>query len=138
MEFDQRQEFRVNREMKKFFLDLGEKTSSEYLRTLVEKDILEKCNPEFIKNQIKQKKEEIKHLEELLSAPRVMTDKINDFLKKHAKGFKENAQHRTVEQRHRFIRDVILPEFKKFGYSKSVEEIDEILLNYPDNNGGNK
>jgi predicted metal-dependent phosphotriesterase family hydrolase len=136
MEFDKRQEIRVNRTMKKFFLDLGEENTSEYIRSLVEKDILEKCDPDFIKNQIKTKKEEIQHLEELLSAPHPLMGKANDFFAKHAKSYKANALVRTPEQRYRFIKDVILPEIKKYGVNKSVEEIDQILMNYPDEHNG--
>lgn len=137
MEYDQRQEFRVNRAMKKFFLDLGEENSSEYIRSLIEKDIMEKCNPDFIKNQIKHKKEEIQKLEELLAAPHPLSNKINELLMKHAKTYKANAMVRTPDQRYRFIKEQILPEIKKFGFNKSVEEIDQLLLNFPDEHNGN-
>jgi hypothetical protein len=105
---------------------------SQYLRDLIEKDIMEKRNPVFIKNVINQKKEEIKHLEELLSAPHPMVQKAMDLLSKHAKNFKEHAPNRTIEQRHRFIENVLLPDLNKFGLNKTVAEIDSILLNFPD------
>jgi len=109
---------------------------SEYIRGLIEKDILEQRTPDFIKNQIKNKKEEIKRLEDLLVAPHPMMGQINEILAKQAKSYKENASHRTVEQRYRFIKNMILPEIKKFGFNKSVEEIDQLLLNFPDDNNG--
>ena len=136
MEFDKRQEIRVNRTMKKFFLDIGEETSSAYIRSLIEKDILEKRNPDFIKNQIKQKKEEIQHLEELLSAPHPLMDKAKKILEKQAKSYKQQAPNRTIEQRYQFIKLTIMPELKKFGVIKTVEEIDELLLSFPDDNNG--
>lgn len=135
MEYDQRQEIRITRSIKKYFLDLGEKNISEYIRNLIETDLIKRRDADFIKNQIKQKKQEIKELEDLLISPHPMMEQINLFFKEQASSYKKNAPHRTTEQKHRFIKDVILPKLKKYGYKASIEEIDQILVNFPDNGG---
>lgn len=129
---------RCERELKRLLEDLGVQYSG-YVRDLIIKDQIEKHNPEIIKLQIKNKKDEIQHLETLLTSPHPFTGKVNEFLSKQAPAYKKNAQFRNTEQRIKFIKDRILPELKKFGFNKTPEEIDEVLLNFPDeNNGGNK
>lgn len=127
---------RCEKEMKRYLEDL-DIDYSKYVRDLINKDRIEKRDPELIKNQIKNKKDEIKQLEDLLVSPHPMMNQVMELLGKHAKGFKENAGHRTVEQRHRFIKDMILPEIKKYGFNKTVDEIEQLLLSFPDEHNGN-
>lgn len=108
---------------------------SEYIRELIYKDLLEKRDPEIIKTQIKEHKDKIKKLEDLLKSPHPMMKKAMDLLSKHAKRFKELAPHRTQEQKHNYIENVLMPNLSKFGFNKSVEEIEEILLKFPEDDG---
>ena len=123
--------------MKRYLEDL-DTDYSKYVRDLIYADRLKKYDPEHIKKLIAEKQSEIKQLQEFLSAPRVMMDQINALLGKHALGYKRNAEVRTEAQRHQFIKNMLLPDLKKYGCTQSIAEIDQILLNYPDdNNGGN-
>lgn len=126
---------RCDRELKRLLEDLGEEYSP-YVRDLIIKDQIAKHNPEIIKLEIKNKKEEIQQLENKLKSPHVFSGKANQILAKFAPGFKLQAPNRSDFHNIQFIKNKILPELKKFGFIKTPEEIKEILLNFPDENNG--
>lgn len=106
---------------------------SQYLRDLVDNDRTLKRDPEIIRRKIEEHQQIIRDLKELKKAKPLDQNKINDLLKYHAPNYKNNAVTRTELQRHKFIEKAILPELKKLGFTGSPNDLDEILLNYPDN-----
>jgi DNA integrity scanning protein DisA with diadenylate cyclase activity len=129
--FDQRIEIRMDKDMRRYLLDL-EQDASKYIRTLVDKDRLEKRDPEFIKQKRMELKQELEKLDELEKSKIVNEDKIRELLAYHAPAFKQNAQVRTEGQRIRFLENSIMKDLKKLGSKNTPEEIDKILLNWPD------
>lgn len=55
--------------------------------------------------------------------------KIMDLLRYHAPFYKKNADKRSKEQRIKFIESNMMQDFKKFGFKKTPDIIDEILMN---------
>lgn len=106
--------------------------STEYLNNLIDKDRLDRLDSIFIDNKIKEHQGAIKELQDLKKVKPVNEDKIHELLGYHAPAFKQNAMTRTESQRYHFIEKMILPDLKKLGSKNKVEEIDKILLNWPD------
>lgn len=122
---------RCDKEMKRYLEDLNI-DYSKYIRDLVDKDRLEKRDPEFIKQKRMELKQELEKLDELEKSKIVNEDKIRELLAYHAPAFKQNAQVRTEGQRIHFLENSIMKDLKKLGSKNTPEEIDKILLNWPD------
>lgn len=93
-------------------------------------------NDGFIDSKIKELQSQIKRLEEIKNNNGKKLDKIQELLEYHAPGYQQNAPFRSDNQRYIFLKKMVIPELKKYGCTKSVEEIDQILLNLQINEGG--
>lgn len=107
---------------------------SAYIRDLVDRDRLDRLDSTLINNKIKEHQEAIKELQDLKKVKPGKEKEIHDFLTYHAPAFKQNATVRSETQRIRFIEKAIMPDLKKLGYKGSPQEIDELLLNWPEEN----
>lgn len=112
---------------------------SEYLRDLVTQDRIKKMDPAYWDAQIKsfeQKIQEFKdNKKQSLKAETINQKEINKILEWHVVQYQKNAISRSEEQRIRFCKNTILKQITPFGYRGTPEEIDDLLLNWP-NNGG--
>jgi len=106
--------------------------ATEYIHNLIIKDRLERGDPEFINQQIQKKKEEIQKLQDLKKQGSINQEEIHKILKFYAKNYQNQAMSRTDNQRYRFCEKTVLPNLKKFGYKGSSKDIDDILLNFPE------
>jgi len=121
---------RCGHEMKMYLLNMD--NYSNYVRELVDRDRLDRLDSTLINNKIKEHQEAIKELQGLKKTKSVDQDKIQELLAYHAPAFKQNAMVRSETQRIRFIEKAIMPGLKKLGYKGSPQEIDEILINWPE------
>lgn len=120
---------RCDREMKIFLLNIGD--YSQYIRNLINNDRLARSDPKFINSKIEEHKQEIQRLQDLKKQKSFDRDKINELFIHHAPNYKRNAATRSDTQRCDWIERVLKPQLKKLGFKGSIEEIDEILLNWP-------
>ena len=86
----------------------------------------------IIDHKIREHEAEIKQLKALKGSKRVNEDKIRELLAYHAPSYKLQAPHRTEGERIRFIKNSIFKDLKKVGSTSTPEEIDELLINWPD------
>ena len=107
---------------------------SKYLRELITRDRISNLDPSYIASKINKLNNEIKQLNELKASNFIDINniEINKLLKYHAPNYKRNATSRTEDNRHFFIKKAIMPGLKKLGFKGSPQEIDELLLNYPE------
>ena len=115
----------------KLYLDSLE-NQSLYIRDLINKDRLDRLDNTFIDNKIKEHQESIKELQSLKKVKTSNEKDIHELLAYHAPAFKQNAVARSQAQRIRFIDKMILPDLKKLGSKISIQQIDELLLNWPE------
>lgn len=127
--YDQRIEVRCDKEMKRYLEDL-DIDSSKYVRDLITKDRIEKGDPNVVDPKIEWHKKEIKKLEDIKKTKVAFEKEAHEFLEYHSKNYKINATHRTEVQRIKFIEKAIMPTLKKYGYNRTPEEIDDLLLNW--------
>lgn len=105
---------------------------SLYIRNLIQKDRLERIDHNFIVQKKAELNAEIKKLDELLKVKNVDQGKIPEILSYHAPSFKQNSATRSEIQRIRFIEKMIQPQLKKYGSKSTAAEIDQLLLNWPE------
>lgn len=85
----------------------------------------------LINQEIKELENRIVRLKEK-KKPKVNENKIQELLAYHAPNYKLNAPMRTEGQRIRFIKQALLPQLKKAGSTSTPEEIDQILIDWPE------
>lgn len=129
--YDQRMEFRCDKEMRQYLLGLNE-DQSKYIRDLINQDRLKKADPKIIDQKIEEHKQEIQKLQNIKKIKPDYDKKIQEFLTFHAPNYKLNAPHRREAQRVQFIEKAIMPNLKKWGYTGTVQDIDNLLLNWPE------
>ncbi len=127
--YNHRVDIRCDKEMKLYLIGL-EGDHSPYIRDLIIRDRLEQGDPKLIDQEIQKLDKRIQELKELKKAKPANQDKIQELLEYHAPGFKQNAMHRTERQRFNFIEKAILPNLKKLGFKGTVEEIDNLLIDW--------
>ncbi len=115
--------------MKLYLIGL-DKDHSTYIRELINQDRLKNCDTNFINNKISKYRNEIKKLEDLKKQGSINQEKINKILNFHAKHYQENALRRTENQKYNFLKKTIMPQIKRFGYKGTIEELDQVLLNW--------
>ena len=130
--YDRRMEFRCDKEMELYLRELNIGERSLYIRDLINKDRLDRLDPKIIDNKIREHEAEIKQLKALKGTKKVNENKIQELLNYHAPNYKQNAMVRTEGQRIRFIKQAIMPQLKKAGSTATAEEIDDILINWPE------
>jgi len=105
---------------------------SLYIRDLIIKDRLDRLDHKIIDIKILEHKQAIKHLEELKKSKVSHEKEIKELLEYHSTNYKQNADVRSEYQRIRFIEKSIMPNLKKLGYKGSPQDIDELLLKWPE------
>ena len=127
--------FRCGKQLKMYLLNMD--NYSEYLRNLIIQDRIKKSDPAFYEDQIKDlqtKIEELKNCKkECLEANVLNQEEINKILEFHAHQYQQQAMSRSDQQRFNFIERTILKQIQQYGYKGSIEQIDEVLLNWPEN-----
>lgn len=129
--YDQRIDFRCTLELKMYLIGIDH-DHSLYIRDLINKDRIEKGDPKLIDIEIKKYNEKIQDLRNKKNNKTINQDKITEILNKHADNYKQNASQRSETQRITFIARSILPSLRKLGWKGEPREIDEILLNWPE------
>lgn len=127
--YDHRLEIRCDKEMKLYLIGL-EDDHSPYIRNLIIKDRMEKGDPKLIDQELQKLNKRVQELKELKKAKPANQDKIHELLEYHAPNFKQNAMTRTEAQRFRFIEGAIMPNIRKLGFKGTVEEIDNLLIDW--------
>jgi len=125
-------EFRCDKEMELYLRELNIGERSIYMRDLINKDRLDRLDHKIIDHKIREHEAQIKHLKALKGSKKVNEDKIQELLAYHAPNYKINAQVRTEAQRIRFIENSMLKDLKKVGSTATAAEIDELLINWPE------
>ncbi|MFX1502930.1 MAG: hypothetical protein ACFFDH_18365 [Promethearchaeota archaeon] len=92
-------------------------------------------DPEAIKKQIIEYQNKIKNLESLENKKNIDNSRIKDILEYHSHNYKLNATLRTEKQRFEFLKRTVLPQIKPIGYKGSLEELDDLLINWPTEEG---
>lgn len=105
---------------------------SAWIRESMEEKLQREGDSKFIDIKIQEHKQEIQRLQGLKKTKPSNEKEIHELLAYHSMNYKENAPHRSEAQRLRFIEKSILPTLKKLGYQGSPQEIDETLLNWPE------
>lgn len=127
-------QIRMDKEMKMFLLSQDDQ--SKYVRDLINKDRIKAGDPTFIDTKIKDLKKEIEKLLDLKKDSKKLSQSneksIHEFLEYHSTNYKQNATHRTEDQRLKFIEKAILPTLEKHGSTQTAKQIDDVLINWPE------
>jgi len=114
----------------KYLGELPDKT--DYITKLIDRDRLDRLDTIVINNKIKEHQEAIKDLQGLKKTKTVDQDKIHELLQYHAPKYKLQAPNRLESERIRFLEKAIMPNLKRLGFKGSPQEIDELLINWPE------
>jgi hypothetical protein len=77
--YDQRIDVRVDKEMRRYLLDLDQ-DASKYIRDLIDQDRLSKADPEYIKLKRQELRDQIKALDELEETSKEDPEKVKEIL----------------------------------------------------------
>ena len=117
----------------KMFLIGMDQDHSQYLRELVDRDRLDRLDKSYINSKRAELKAELKKLEDLEKSKHIDQSKIHELLKFHSTNYRRNAEEgRSEVHRIGFIEKQIMPKIKKLGYQGSPHEVDQLLLNWPE------
>lgn len=103
---------------------------TEFLNNLIDDHLIKINDKKYIDSKIIYYEQEIKKLKDQKKLKNVDQSKINELLSYHAPNYKKNAPFRSESQRFKFLEKAVRPQLKKYGYTGSMEELDNLLLKW--------
>jgi len=114
---------------KEYLIDMD--NYSEFCRDAILDKLKLIHSDKYIDNQIIKYNNIIKELKEKKKKQTVNPDEFDKILQPHIKPYQKNANYRSQSQRFRFLENKLIKPLRKIGYKGSLEELDSLILNYP-------